>query len=774
MTVILWYLVLLALGWAAYPLTARALSRLPDAGLGLLRIVGLVVILGPVWWLASFFPIPFKPVTLWVALGGVAALCWGLELFRPVARLILRSQWRRALLYEALTLLGFLAYLGFRGFQPDIAYTEKPMDLAFLASAIRTNHLPLPDPWFAGQPANYYTFGYIMMGALAKLAGAPPGIAFVLALATLFALCLVASVSVGANLARFLAGPSSSAWAVWVGGAFSSLFLLFLGNLVTPWRLLTRPHQTLSQSWWEGIGWNASRVIIDTGFPFGNQPHQTINEFPAFSFVLGDLHPHLLDLPFFLLVIGLAVALVQGYEQPWALGLAAGTLGLLDATNSWDMPTGLALLAVSALLAPRTAGWVYRALAYATTVAGLALAALPFTRLYIPSFGADPSVLPPALAQLPILSTIIRTFGIVIWNRSSASSLVLVHGFFLLLGWGWTIVAFRGLPERLRPSPFLAAIIAGVVAVLSFATHFPALFLFGLPAVVLALSAWIGDWQPATRFVLGALALAWGLIIAVELVYLQDVFGDRMNTVFKVYFQVWAIHALILGGSLPALLTHLGQIRRWLVPASRAAVAVGCLATLTYLPLSAWKWTNGFERWQGIDGLAYIQRFSPSEAKAINWLARTAPTNATVLELPGCSYGVTNGLPQNRVSMATGIPTVAGWFGHEYQWRRGSPAQLQELSQRRQLATAVYTMPSMQSVTALLRRVPVTYIYIGTLERVGLGPGCPIDGTVQPAALEQTLQQAGWQRVFADGDVAIYQRLPRESIVDDERGSVLA
>jgi len=45
-------------------------------------------------------------------------------------------------------------------------------------------------------------------------------------------------------------------------------------------------------------------VINDRTFSGGEQ--ELIDEFPAFSFVLGDLHPHVLSMPFVMLAMGLA------------------------------------------------------------------------------------------------------------------------------------------------------------------------------------------------------------------------------------------------------------------------------------------------------------------------------------------------------------------------------------------------------------------------------------------------------------------------------------
>ena len=96
-----------------------------------------------------------------------------------------------------------------------------------------------------------------------------------------------------------------------------------------------------------GYDWfSVSRVIPDT-----------INEFPSFSFTLGDLHAHLLAIPFTLLA--LAFALQVALDGPrgdlaWravAEALTAGlAVGALYAINSWSYPLAAGLLIAAVVI----------------------------------------------------------------------------------------------------------------------------------------------------------------------------------------------------------------------------------------------------------------------------------------------------------------------------------------------------------------------------------------------------------------------------------------
>ena len=82
---------------------------------------------------------------------------------------------------------------------------------------------------------------------------------------------------------------------------------------------LTQPPQAFSQFPWLPtrpggiVWWQASRVVLDRTYDL--QPREIIDEFPFFSYLLGDLHPHVLAMPFALLIIGLALNLYLGWDR---------------------------------------------------------------------------------------------------------------------------------------------------------------------------------------------------------------------------------------------------------------------------------------------------------------------------------------------------------------------------------------------------------------------------------------------------------------------------
>src|SRR5205823_2328540 len=89
---------------------------------------------------------------------------------------------------------------------------------------------------------------------------------------------------------------------------------------------------------------------------------KTINEFPAFSFLLSCFHAHVLALAFTIVAIALAFNLFleysgdgkgrglrvfgSGWRLPFNLGVTALILGGLFTMNGWDFPTYLALTSI--------------------------------------------------------------------------------------------------------------------------------------------------------------------------------------------------------------------------------------------------------------------------------------------------------------------------------------------------------------------------------------------------------------------------------------------
>lgn len=549
-------------------------------------------------------------------------------------------------------------------------------------------------------------------------------------------------------------------WQQNAAGEFTSSFWNWLDiqELVNPPSLpLQWEPQRLGGIWW----WRASRVLQD--YDLGRGSREIIDEFPFFSYYLADLHPHVLSMPFVLLAVGLSLNLYlrtrSGNDQPagpaWFkrvdLWLAAVALGGLSFLNTWDFPIYLALFAAAYGLGRyQRDGWSMRLLVE-TAVLGVAVA-VAGVALYFPFYAGFASQ---AKGLLP--SLVFFTRGVHFW---------IMFGTLLLPVSAWLLYRLLRWPLRVQWANgllFSAGVTGGLWLLslalgLALAARGQLLGIYGaapgdnlvLESVMRRLAqpgAWLslfalvaGTWalltaRPAAlerdgveeldhgpvsdqadhegsgetglrgdRFVLLLVLLGCGLALFPEFFYLFDQFGWRMNTIFKFYFQVWMVWSLAAGYGLAVLLRQLRGV-------SLAAVAAGGLLLL--MMSLAYPYFGLAQRLSGmdianlsLDGAAAIERYSPEEMAAIEWLSQ-AP-QGVVAEAVGGSY---TGFA--RVSTFSGQPSVLGWPGHESQWRGGA----KEMGAREPDLEQLFRANRWEHAEVILQRYQIRYVYVGGLER---------------------------------------------------------
>jgi YYY domain-containing protein len=740
---------------ALLPAVAWVAAPLGSARYGLARPLALVAVTAVVWWPAVVVGLPFARWSVVAALVACGAVGWALWWRRGLRGLDLRAIGA----FELVWLAAFALYLWFRGFTPDIINTEKPMEIALLSSITRSTDVPAPDPWLAGEPINYYYFGYQMVASVIKLTGVPAATGFNLALATLFAMLATVAAALGYRLAQQARVPRQNQ----IGAAMlAPIFLLLSGNLETAKRLARNWSATVNAGWWDGVGWNASRVIYDTGVHGNPDPRQTINEFPAFSFVLGDLHPHVLTYPLLACVVALAVGLASGTSQTSRTRLVAvgALVGLLYASNSWDAPIGLLVVAVALALHAR-GDWRSAGTNIAWTIGGAALAAAPFILTFDPPIGVNTGDVPGWLARVPVIGTLLESFGVVTWQPTSAGELLTVHGLWITVFGVFAAQALRRERRALREVLahrdlllLLVTITAGAAVV-----RMPAIVLVGWP---FAIAAWLAlsSTRPAVRTIAALYAVGFLLVLIPEFIYIQDVFADRMNTVFKLYFQAWLLFALASAGAIATLFDRRTALR-W----AGGLVAVAALAvSLPYVWLSASDWTSDFADRQGLDGSAYLERANPADAAVIDWIDDNADSDDTIAEAPGCQYINIDGVPMDRVSAFTGIPTVVGWLGHESQWRRGQEPPIDDRLRALELRAEAFLNGS---ILAGADGAQVDFVILGEMETEE-SSACDKTETRPNAAA--SLESAGWQLVFDAGGARVYAAPEKVAELAENRG----
>ncbi|MCB0077301.1 MAG: hypothetical protein KDD73_07720 [Anaerolineales bacterium] len=747
---ITWYLALLLAALAALPLGWSWFRHLPDRGWGLMRALGLLL-MGSLAWLGGI-------AGLWrlSAGSGVAAMLligglglWTLQRWGGGLSALgawLRAERRTILAQELLFFVAFAFWLWFRLHDVEgIQNTERPMDFALLNAILRGGELPPNDPWLSGFSISYYYLGYLIIAQLIALVGVPSGIGYNLGMATLAALTIGGAFSLGYALLRDELQPRTALLAALV----TPLWLALSSNL-TGLLTLAYHHRLLPDSlftffnvhdltpglgsrgnisgwWW----WPASRTVSDYGVDGGRI--EIIDEFPFFSFMLGDMHPHVLALPFALLVIGIALnsyragllsaparwrrALLpaESWGRPssgwlWFLlsALVAGAFVLL---NTWDWPTVLTLLA---------GGWL---LALWARAEGAGEEEDESRGLWWQPWGisAVALLLASVLLYLPFhLGFGSQADGI----RLSRHFTYLPH-YLLMFGLFW-LVLLPFVLSQLGPIRRWVAAVGG--------NGWPALLLVvpALLGVVLQrwsmalIAAFLGltllalwaqrhdngrDAAGTRRFTLALTALALGLTLVPEILYLQDHFGNRMNTIFKLYYQAWTLFALAATFAVVYLFRRLPTpigLPWFLVVTLLSALTLWYPATTLTTKVNAAgpaHWDGRF--WMAEGGSADQDRFA-----AIEWLNQL-PNEVVIVERAGGAYNPR----ESALSGFTGHSTLLGWQNHESQWRGGNAL----FAERPAVIDEIYSTRDATRLRQLLADWQVDYVAVTDHERQQYG-----------------------------------------------------
>ena len=697
-----WYLVVQAAGLATWPLVARALGPLADKGWAATKTAGLLGLAWLVWLVCMLTPLPFTRVTLVVALLAVGVAAWAWEVRQGSLLLTwLRISARGVVAWEAVFLGAFVLFALLRSHNPAVAGTEKPMDMAFLNGFMAAQSLPTQDTWLAGFGVPYYYFGYFILACAGKLSGVAPGAAYNLAAASVPALASVGLASLAWSLARAARVPSS--WAA-AGTATATVLALFCGNLETfleylvsrgllspeAGRTLAINHfadgvvpgvwPPTNSFWW----FHASRIIPNL------QP-DGIDEFPFFSAFLSDLHPHFVAIPFELLVLAVAAAHVVSrgatLRSAWTQGLGAIALGGLLVINTWDIAPFWLLYIGLGLYAARMSGWRW----------GWAAAALtPFAgaALYLPYFVG--------YSGPPLGLGIVR-------ERTPFGSLL------VLFGWAVVLLAALGTFTRWCIGDRRGWLIggAGVVAgvALGVLGQPGAGLLVALLAVLLPWPGVLDRFDPAAATAVGIGAFAAAMLLGVEVIFLDDAFHSRMNTVFKFHENAWLLAALS-GGSGLAILGRFTRRARWVVAACALAfIAAGMVYPLTAIATRLSEQPPGGPT---LDGTSFL---SADERAAVRWLSDQNGPGGRVVIAEGIGEGGGEYSSAASLSTYSGAATVLGWVGHELQWRGPLP----ELGARQGDLALLYRDADVGSVQSILDRYGVRFVVVGDVERRGYG-----------------------------------------------------
>lgn len=254
--------------------------------------------------------VPFYILNNFISIPGLAIWWWGITLVGSYLLIAERKKidWQSILWAEKVFAIVFSLILVINAFHPVLYWGEKPMDLSLLGYFLRLDAGVIVDPWAHVSSLKYYGLGYYAWAMPAKAAGLSLEYAYVYALAGLAGLTAQASFGIFKTLMRARA-------------AFISAVLFPLLSTLGVINSLVK--NSFSEI---GFFWSATRIFKDNNFA----------EFPFWSFVFSDLHPHVMAYPIVIIVFAGVIGLSKQWPTKTNLIASGLALSLLPWLNAWD------------------------------------------------------------------------------------------------------------------------------------------------------------------------------------------------------------------------------------------------------------------------------------------------------------------------------------------------------------------------------------------------------------------------------------------------------
>ena len=553
---------------------------------------------------------------------------------------------------------------------------ERLRDYALLAELIKYPSNP-NEPWMDGSPLNYYLYWYKLGSTLSHIFAVEIWQMYHLLQAVTFGLYISVIYRICSRIGQIK----------WFYAAPVALLIAFGSNVAG----LLYTIDPAGQTWW-----GPSRVIKGT-----------INEFPAWSFLLGDLHPHYLNLSLLLLIFcGLTLYWDHIKQQLNFTNLIiVGAATMMSAlwlynSNAWEVPAlglivGFSL--ISCIWIPETFSKLKETIRSKPTfdlnsIYTIALLLILIVSLYWSarsiSSGNDPFRI--VNSTIPVTST---------------KEFMLHWGFFMAL----LIPSFL---LRLDTKSEQFVFILGITASL--------LSSVALPLIILLLvmqGHYVFSKKPdsSNDFFVNVLGLtALGLLFLPEIFYLDDPYGgenERMNTVFKAYSLNWGIlgcfTAITAGNQLFKCVTD-QELLKFAKPLS--ILIFGALLLPFFISTVKERKSNNYSITPIAQGLSMVEAQYPGAAEAIKQFAKL-PDGIT-LESQGNPYSMTT-----HVATLSAKRSYLGWINHVDLLTRN----YSETKRRADITSQIYNAPSCQQALGLINQEKIKYIVVGPLERERFG-----------------------------------------------------
>lgn len=761
-----WYSYIFLIGILFIPLTQRIFSKFTDSGYIFAKTLGILLISYSTFLLGVSHILSFSRGGVFFILIFFGVIQFLRFRFSFVT--FFQTKKKYFLVEELLFLSGLFLWSYVRGFAPEIHGLEKYMDYGFINSILRAEYFPPKDIWLSPELINYYYFGHFVTAVLTKLSDIPSRVTYNLMLGTLVGLTFASSFSIAINLfAPVKSALQKHFLKIILAGLLTASLVTFSGNLHSIYTLYKPYENEKPIPFWELGGplytterENAQRDeskdtthfrIIPSLNTFPNSYwypnatrfiHNTIHEFPLYSWVVSDLHGHVTDIPFVLLATAYALSLYfkslpeknslqeknrrinsklekiigkkfftlffHSGKQFSSLAFAGFLLATLYMTNAWDGMIYMLLFALVIFIlfwqGSKERGLIQKIISFFPTfILSMAAVFLSFVVFALPfSLFFNPSSIVGGIGLLcaPKFLIAIERIGPFLFEadhcqRSPLWQLFILYGFFYFF-----IISFL-------------------------------LFLSRVKKMLVS-----------DIFVLILIFLGTVLILIPEFIYLKDIYPDhyRANTMFKLVFQAFILLSIASGYIIVRIISSIKyqalRLRTLLIYSVFFIFSLFLLSIVFIYPFQA---TNSYygnlTNYKGLDGLMYLKESYPNDFAAIKWLNKNITGQPIILEAQGDSY-----TDYARVSSNTGLPTVLGWTVHEWLWRGSYDVPAPRIGE----IQTIYETNNIESARKLLRKYYVQYVFVGELER-----------EKYPALNEEKFLEFG-QLVFQKGETRIY------------------
>ncbi len=654
--VIQWWIVFFIIGIIFLPLISFIFSEFFDRGYIFAKIIGIASLTYAVFLFGVLKILPFTQLTVILLLSIALILNLLIFSYHNVFSLF-KKHWRIFIFEEFLFLGGLLFWSFIRAHQPDIHGLEKYMDFGFINSILRSEFFPPLDMWFPPLSINYYYFGHLITAVLTKLSNIPSPITFNLMVAAIFAFTFTGSFSIGFNLiTQIKLNAKRSTLYTIIGGLFTAFLVTLTGNLHTIytffkpydtqnplpfWQLIFSPSTFPNNYWYP----NATRFI-----PF------TIHEFPLYSFVVSDLHGHVLDIPVVLLTIAfLFNILISKSLNIFKILLLSLLMAVMYMTNAWDGIIYFGLTALILFYLLRKSPLRYLILVVLVLI-GSIIFSLPFNLNFKP-FVAGIGVLcaPQFMANIGKLGPFL--FEVNHCQKSPWWQIFILYGFFYF--WVVTFIFFLIKKRSDKRQIF-----------------------------------------PSDIFIFLLIIFSSILIVIPEFIYAKDIYPAhyRANTMFKLVYQSFIMLSISSGYIIFKVAINI-----------KKKILAVCLLSLVaiYSFFAINSYYGNLEKYKGLDGLSYLANLYPTDYKTILWIRDNIKNQPIILEANGDSY-----TDYARVSANTGLPTVIGWPVHEWLWRGSYDVAAPRIADVQKL----YETADLNITKQLINKYKISLIFVGDME----------------------------------------------------------